>query len=86
MWNKSKYVVGIPRGSRFKQAVIIPETMNHRDLRPIFAEILSAGFWHIANDKIVVYGESTSLGGVRCNPDTDPELIGQAISHPEYVA
>jgi hypothetical protein len=88
MYSRAKYVVGKIRSDYSEQlvAVIIPETINHKDIKSVFipGSIRSAGFCSCgASDKVHVYGKSTSLN-VECNPVLDELLVGRAMAHPIY--
>ena len=87
MFSKSKYVVG-KVSSKYADilcAVVFTETLNHSDFTRFFIEgsITSAGFCHYTDDKVCVYGESTSLR-LKSKPE-DEILVGRALAHPNYI-
>lgn len=64
MPTKGKYVVGeMPLAvGTMLTAVCFHEAINHSDMKKLFVgEPLGAGFFHIDQDKVWVYGESVSL-------------------------
>lgn len=84
MYSKSKYIVG--KIGLFEYAIVFAESLNHSDMRPAFmhGEIISAGFCHYDTDGVKVYGESVSLKAAS-RPE-DVQLVGRAMSHPEYIS
>lgn len=84
MYSKSKYVVG--RIGQLEYAIVFDEGLSHSAAGRAFqhGEIISAGFCHLDADGVKVYGESYSLK-VASRPE-DKELVGRAMSHPEYIS
>lgn len=81
MYTKGKYVVGeIPLvvGHNLG-AVVVGEHFGHDTLRSVFLpdSIVSAGFFHIQDERVVVYDKSTSLG-VSSRPQ-DAVLVARAL-------
>lgn len=81
MATKAKYVVGeVPLAvGTILTAVIIPEFMNHADIKSLFAEPpTSAGFFHINDDlSVSCYGESVGLG-LKAQVN-DAKLVARAL-------
>ena len=75
---RPKYVVGDLQVSGLTTAILIPAFMNHSDIRGLFSEIHSAGFYYIADDKVSVYGNSVSLN-VSSKPE-DAKYITQTLN------
>lgn len=81
MYNKGKYIVGelaSSIGMPVVSAVCFNEVVSHDSFKQLFTEIYSAGFFHVQNDKIVVYGKSVSLN-VESNEERDTKQIARAL-------
>lgn len=69
----AKYVAGRVRGG-CPAAIIIPECMQHSDIKNLFSEITSAGFVSVGSTGqydvgVSVYGKSVSLDIEACEKD-----------------
>jgi hypothetical protein len=86
MFPYAKYIVGIPRSSLHSvpQAIVIPKTMHHADVRGVFVDgsITSAGFFSYDESRVYVSGNSTTLNK-ECLP-SDEALVAVSIAHPCY--
>lgn len=85
MYSKGKYIVGEIRGQYpVLTAVCFNELATHSDFKPIFTEILGAGFFHVNDDlTVTVYGDSVSLE-VKVRPE-DAKKISQALALPGTI-
>ena len=83
MFPHAKYVVGIPKSSLSSalQAICIPKTMQHSDVRGAFVDgsITSAGFFNYDEENVYVSGSSTTLNLLSLPGDAT--LVALAISH-----
>ena len=86
MFPHAKYIVGIPRSSLhpITQAIVIPTTMHHVDVRGVFVDgsITSAGFFNYDESRVYVSGNSTTLN--KTSLPADEALVAMAIAHPCY--
>ena len=84
MFPHAKYIVGIPKSSLSStpQAVIVPKTMQHSDVRGAFVDgsIISAGFFNFDENGVYVSGNSVTLN-LKSRP-ADARLVALAIAHP----
>jgi hypothetical protein len=76
----AKYVAGLVKGC--PAAIIIPECMQHSDIKNLFSEVTSAGFVSVGSTgqydvDVSIYGKSVSLG-VESN-EKDLWLVKNAI-------
>jgi hypothetical protein len=65
MFNKSKYVVGNVSSltGSITVAIVFPEIIGHDDVARLFIPntIVGAGFCHVQDDTVSVYGSSAKL-------------------------
>ncbi len=65
LYTKGKYIVGdlvTSDGFEILTALLFNEVVQHDTFKHRFTKIYGAGFFHVHEDKVVVYGESISLG------------------------
>jgi len=78
---ESKYIVIEQNG--FKSAILFDDTIAHSDFKPIFNNIVSAGFFDtdIKNGKIVVSTFGRSLSMKLESSAEDAKLIEKLLNH-----
>lgn len=80
--SNSKYVVGEMHSisGLIEVAVCFGDLVTHSELRPLFVNILGAGFFYLDSDnKVVAFGRSVSLS-INSRPKMDSRLIAKALS------
>lgn len=85
MYHKGKYVVGrISESYGGVGAIISDEVVNHSTLGKLFVPgtIVGAGFFHISDEEVKVYGNSSSLK-IASRPE-DEQFVGRALALPKY--
>lgn len=84
--NKAKYIIGpVQLGNDFAAgdvAICFPEYITHanmaRHLLGTAKACVAAGFFYVEDDKVHVYGESTSIG-VKSRTGVDEAIINRAL-------